>query len=243
MRVFGLIGKNINYSFSEKFFNKKFEKEFIKNATYKLFDIENIHIIKKLFVDIKNLHGLNVTIPYKQEIIPLLTDLSQEAKQIKAVNTIKIIDCKYIGYNTDIYGFEQSFFKKLRLYHKKALILGTGGSSKAVIFVLNKLNMPYVCISRKQSINTLSYEDITSVFLKTYQIIINCTPIGTYPNIHECPLIPYEALSTKHYLYDLVYNPFETLFLKKGKEQGCTTQNGLDMLHIQANKSWEIWNS
>lgn len=243
MRTFGLIGKNIAHSFSKTYFTEKFRKEAIADASYELFDLENIHLIEEIFHHTPYLCGLNVTIPYKQEVIPFLTDFSLEALQIGAVNTIKITPHKRIGYNTDIYGFERSFSKQLKPYHENALILGTGGAAKAVMFTLKKLNIFYHCVSRQKKNVTLSYAELTPSILEKYRIIINCSPIGTHPNTDICPLLPYEALSSKHYLYDLVYNPSETLFLKKGREKGCTIQNGLEMLYLQANRSWEIWNS
>lgn len=242
MRIFGLVGKNISYSYSELFFKKKFKKENIKNAIYKIFDIQDINIIKELLYHYPNLCGLNITIPYKEKVINLINDISDEALQIGAVNTIKIIANHIIGYNTDIYGFEKSFILKKKEYHKNALILGTGGASKAIAFVLKKLNISYLYVSRSIKRNTITYLDITPDIINNYQIIINCSPIGTYPNIHEYPAIPYNLLSSMHYMYDLIYNPYETSFLKKGRNIGCTTQNGLKMLYLQANKSWTIWN-
>lgn len=245
MRIFGLIGKNINYSYSELFFKKKFKKENIKDAIYKIFDIKNIEILKDLLDRVPNLCGLNITIPYKEKVMNLIHNSSEEALKIGAVNTIKIISKQLIGYNTDIYGFEKSFLIKKKKYHKNALILGTGGASKAIAFVLKKLNISYLYVSRykkKDTLNTITYLDITPDIINNYQIIINCSPIGTYPNINESPAIPYQLLSSIHYIYDLIYNPYETSFLKKGKNMGCTIQNGLKMLHLQANKSWKIWN-
>lgn len=242
MRIFGLIGKNINYSYSELFFKNKFKKENIKNAIYKIFDIQNIEIIKDLLYKIPNLYGLNITIPYKEKIMKFITHYSDEVLEIGAVNTIKIISKTMIGYNTDVYGFEKSFLIKKKKHHKNALILGTGGASKAIAFVLKKLNISYLYVSRYKKKDTITYLDITPDIINNYQIIINCSPIGTYPSINESPAIPYRSLSSIHYMYDLIYNPYETSFLKKGKNMGCTVQNGLKMLHLQANKSWQIWN-
>lgn len=245
MKIFGLIGKNIEYSFSKQFFIKKFKEEKIFNCKYEIFDIKNISMIKNIFKNNSNLLGLNVTIPYKEKIIKYLSSLSREALKIGAVNTIKIkSNNKYIGYNTDIYGFEKSFIKHLKIYHKKALVLGTGGASKAISFVLNKLNISHKLVSRKESKNTIFYSEINKYIMDNYNIIINCTPLGTFPLLNKTyPKIPYDYLSNKHYLYDLVYNPSETIFLKKGIEKGCIIQNGLDMLYEQANISWNIWNS
>lgn len=244
MRVFGLIGKNISYSYSKFFFNQKFKKENIKDAIYKIFDIKDINQIKMIFNENKNLYGLNITIPYKEKIFHYINEFSPEVLKIGSINTIKIMGNKIIGYNTDIYGFETSFLKMKKKNHTKALILGTGGAAKAISYILKKQNIIYKYVSRYNYNNiTILYSDITKSLLNDYNIIINCTPIGTYPNIHECPNIPYNYLTKNHYMYDLIYNPYETLFLNKGRQQGCLTKNGLDMLYLQANKSWEIWNS
>lgn len=243
MRIFGLIGKNINYSYSATIFKKKFQTENITDAKYQIFDIKNIEIIKDLLYKIPNLSGLNITIPYKEKILSLIHNYSNEVLEIGAVNTIKILsDQKMIGYNTDIYGFEKSFLIKKKQHHKNALILGTGGAAKAIAFVLKKLNISYLYVSRNKKKNSITYLDITHNIINNYQIIINCSPIGTYPNIDQAPILPYQSLSSIHYMYDLIYNPYETSFLKKGKHMGCTIQNGLNMLHFQADKSWQIWN-
>ncbi|WP_185869507.1 shikimate dehydrogenase family protein [Blattabacterium cuenoti] len=244
--IFGLIGKDIHYSFSKEFFLKKFQKERINYAKYEVFDIPKIEKVSFIF---KNpfLKGCNVTIPYKTSIIPFLTRLTTETRLIGSVNVIKIKDQHRIGYNTDVFGFELSFKKDIKKFlcqrNLKALILGTGGVSKAVSFVLKKLEIPYQYVSRKKNKNALSYEDINKNLLNKYKIIINCTPLGTYPNINFCPPLPYEYCTNKHYFYDMVYNPSKTLFIKKGKEKGAITRNGLDMLYLQAEESWKIWNS
>jgi shikimate dehydrogenase len=188
--------------------------------------------------------GLNVTIPYKEAIIPFLDAMDSDAQAIGAVNTIKIENGKLTGYNTDHFGFENSLKPYLKPQHKKALILGTGGASKAIAFALKKLGIPYDYVSRTPSDGIKhTYESIAKDGLKGYQIIINSTPIGTFPDLHACPALPYETLTTNHLLFDLIYNPEQTLFLKKGKMQKATTLNGLEMLRLQAEKSWEIWNS
>jgi shikimate dehydrogenase len=240
--IYGLIGKNIPYSFSKKIFTKKFKKENLKKNFYYIFDIKNIFFLKKILYNNSFIKGLNVTIPYKESIIPFLYDLSLESKKIGAVNTIVPTKLGYIGYNTDIYGFEHSFIKNIKKFHKRALILGTGGAAKSVFFVLNKLGIKSKFVSRKKKKNNLSYKEINFFLLKKYKIIINCTPIGSYPEIKKFPLIPYKYLNYKHYLYDLIYNPIETSFLKKGKKMGCFIKNGLEMLYLQAKKSWKIWN-
>jgi shikimate dehydrogenase len=233
MKVFGLIGRNIYYSFSKKYFSEKFLKKNIRNSIYKLFDLENI----KEFLRLKkrDLSGLNVTIPYKQNIIHFIDDISTDARNVGAVNTIEIMQKGYIGYNTDIFGFEFSFKKHIKFHHKKALILGTGGAAKAVIFVLKKLGIDYRCVSRND-------EEITKYVLKDFKVIINCTPVGTYPNINDCPKIPYWEISQEHYLYDMVYNPIESRFLREGRKMGCFTKNGFEMLQFQADKAWSLWN-
>ncbi|XOD68382.1 MAG: shikimate dehydrogenase family protein [Flavobacteriales bacterium AspAUS03] len=243
MRTFGLIGRNIIHSFSKIYFTEKFQREAIIDATYELFDLVNINLLQEIFDQKPRLYGLNVTIPYKETVIPLLTDLTPEASQIGAVNTIKITEHKRIGYNTDAYGFERSFTKHLKSHHRKALILGTGGAAKSIMFALEKLGIPYRCVSRKETPITLTYTQLTSDILETHEIIINCSPIGMHPQTDTYPTLPYEYLTPKHYLYDLVYNPTETLFLKKGWEKSCTIQNGLEMLHLQADQAWEIWNT
>ena len=190
------------------------------------------------------LKGLSVTIPYKEQIIPFLDDISSDAKAIGAVNCIKIKNQKLIGYNTDIVGFENSFKPLLKPFHQNALILGSGGASKAVKFVLKKLNIPFISVARNPS-NTdeIAYQSLTHHLIEEHQIIINCTPVGTFPSVNEFPQIPYESLTSNHFLFDLIYNPSETIFLKNGKEKGALIKNGLEMLELQAEKAWEIWTS
>ncbi len=246
MKKYGLLGFPLGHSFSKGFFTAKFEKENIK-ASYHNFAIENITHFKQILTENKDLCGLNVTIPYKEQIIPYLSDLDKTAEEIGAVNTIKFIkekdELKLKGYNSDIYGFEKSISPFLTARHNKALILGTGGASKAIKYVLEKLNIEYISASIEElKDNEISYEDITTKLIKNYPIIINATPLGTYPNIKTCPKIPYNAITEEHLLYDLVYNPELTEFLKRGKKQKATTTNGLKMLQMQAEKSWEIWN-
>lgn len=243
MRIFGLIGRNINYSFSVAYFSDKFQKENITDALYKNFDIPDITYFLQILKKHKDLKGLNVTIPYKQEIIPYLDKLSRKAEEVGAVNTIKITTKgKLKGYNTDVYGFEKSLKPLLKPSHKKALVLGTGGASKAVIYALQQFGLEYKIVSRNPQINQLSYTEVTQEIMQEYTLIINCTPLGTSPNIEQCPELNYKYFTEKHLAYDLIYNPAETTFLKKAKQQGATIKNGHQMLVFQAEKSWEIWN-
>lgn len=240
-RKFGLIGKNIDYSFSKKYFSEKFKKENL-DCTYSNFDIENISLIESILQK-NGISGYNVTIPYKQEIIKFLDEIDEVAKAIGAVNTIKKIDNKNIGFNTDSIGFEKSLIPLIE--NKKpdsALILGGGGASKAVKYVLKKFKINYSTVSRKEGKSEFIYENLNDVIINRFKMIINCSPVGTFPNINKCPNIPYKHLTKEHVLYDLVYNPIESLFLRRGRELGCKTKNGLEMLEIQANESWRIWN-
>ncbi|AFL81748.1 shikimate 5-dehydrogenase [Aequorivita sublithincola DSM 14238] len=243
MSKFGLAGKNISYSFSKTFFSEKFESEDLPHS-YENFDISSIEFFPKIISETPDLKGLNVTIPYKQEVISYLHSLDKEAEKIGAVNTIKILkDNKLKGYNTDHFGFQKSLEALLPLQQKTALILGTGGASKAVAYALEKLGFSFKFVSRSKVMNTLNYEDLNKSILDNHLLIINCTPLGTFPNITDCPPIPYQFLTKNHLLFDLIYNPAETEFLKRGKLQGAKTSNGLKMLELQAEKAWEIWNS
>lgn len=241
-KVFGLIGKNISYSFSADYFAKKFSKQKLENCSYQNFDIDDIKELKSVIAKTPYLKGLNVTIPYKEEVIPLLDSLSKNAKKIGAVNTIVFYDNKIKGYNTDHYGFKHALKPLLYPYHKKALILGTGGASKAVAFALRKLNIEYDFVSRSGGDNTFSYSELNKDVFKEYQIIINTTPLGTHPNIKQLPPLNYSLFTEKHIAFDLVYNPEETAFLKAAKENGAVIKNGYDMLVYQAEKAWSIWN-
>ncbi|MFH4968013.1 shikimate dehydrogenase [Gaetbulibacter sp. M240] len=245
MKKLGLLGRHISYSFSRSYFNGKFEKENLSGFSYKNFDIDSITMFPDILKNNPELIGMNVTIPYKEVVIPYLDKLDQKAREIGAVNTIKISKDKTLtGYNTDCYGFKNSLKPALKHHHKNALILGTGGASKAISFSLKELGIAYSYVSRKlKSDVKFTYSMLTDSIIQEHQIIINCTPLGTFPNIDNCPEIPYEALGSKHILFDLVYNPEETKFLKQGKAQGATTINGLNMLKLQAEKAWEIWNS
>lgn len=244
MYKLGLLGKNISYSFSRNYFKTKFEKENITDVSYQNFDIENITAFPKIIRETKGLKGLNVTIPYKEDVIPYLDKLNKKAKAIGAVNTIKLTKKgKLVGYNTDCYGFINSLKPSLTKQHKKALILGTGGASKAILYTLkeeNGIKCHYVSRTASKKVK-YTYDDLTEAIISKYQIIINCTPLGTFPNVEECPKIPYNGISENHILFDLVYNPEETLFLRLGKAKGAKTINGLRMLKLQAEKAWSIW--
>ena len=261
MKKFGLIGYPLGHSFSEKYFTEKFEKEKLNNCVYQLFPIQNLSDLPQLLANEKDLQGLNVTIPHKIGVMYYLDEIDKAAQEIDAVNCIKVTHhhsvssifsgelCtlnahkpKLIGYNTDAYGFEQSLKPLLESQHKKALILGNGGAARAVKYVLDKLKIEYKFVSRRPLQGMLNYSDLDQNLLKDYKIIINTTPLGTFPNVDECPDIPYEFITNKHLLYDLIYNPEETTFLRKGKEKGAKIKNGYEMLQLQAEKSWEIWN-
>lgn len=240
---FGLIGRNISYSFSEKYFSEKFDVNHFDNCEYKNYDIKNIKDFAKIIAESKGLIGLNVTIPYKEEIIPLLDKLSKTATKIGAVNCISISKNKNLkGYNTDYYGFKKSIKPLLKEHHKKALILGTGGASKAVAFALQKLKIEYDFVSRTPDEFQFNYTDLNAEIFDEYHIVINTTPVGTFPNIEEYPNLDYNLFTKKHIAYDLVYNPEETTFLRKAKAQNAKTKNGYEMLIFQAEKAWKIWN-
>ena len=238
---FGLLGKNIDYSFSPGYFAKKFERENLPHCNYRNFDCATV---EEVFATIKrtDLKGLNVTIPYKEEVIPAMDTLSPTAKAIGAVNTIIFTeDGKRIGDNTDAYGFERALFDQYDGKPKKALILGTGGASKAVHYVLRKRGIIPQYVSRKAGENAIDYGALSDELIATHELIINCTPLGTFPDVDSAPAINYDALTSKHFLFDLVYNPAETLFLKLGKKQGAGIANGSAMLVHQADRSWELW--
>ncbi|MGB0882314.1 MAG: shikimate dehydrogenase family protein, partial [Vicingaceae bacterium] len=243
-KQYGLIGQSLKHSFSEKYFENKFEKDNILDSSYKLYEIENINLFPKLLQNTPSLIGLNVTIPYKEIILPFLSDIDAKAKDIGTINTIKISNNGKTlkGYNTDYYGFKKSLKPFLDINHERALIFGTGGASKTVKYVLNELNIKCLLVSRNPTKDDeISYDDVNEYVIKHHQIIINTTPVGMFPNINDFPKFDYENLTSKHLLYDLIYNPEETVFLKKGREKGAITLNGLQMLKLQAEKSWEIW--
>jgi shikimate dehydrogenase len=240
---FGLVGRNISYSFSRGYFTEKFERENLPYS-YVNFDLHSIDELGDIIKNTPNLKGLNVTIPYKEAVLPILDALNKRAQKIGAANTIKISKSRtLIGYNTDYYGFKNSLKPHLEKHHKRALILGTGGASKAVAYALKKLDIKYDYVSRSQKEGVkYVYTDLTNEIIKTYTIIVNCSPIGTFPNVNECPEIPYDAITKQHILYDLIYNPEQTKFLSYGLTKGAITINGLEMLKLQAEKAWKIWN-
>lgn len=244
MDKYGLIGFPLGHSFSKNYFNEKFESEGI-NAEYINFEIPSISELKAVLVTNPELKGMNVTIPYKQQVIPYLNEITKEAKEIGAVNVIKVTrkgDKVYLkGYNSDVVGFTESIKPMLESCHKKALILGTGGASKAVEYGLKSLGIETKYVSRTKKNGQFTYEDITPEVVKEYNVIVNCTPLGMYPNVDECPKLPYEAMDSHNLLYDLIYNPDETTFLSRGKAHGALTKNGLEMLLLQAFVSWEFW--
>ena len=276
MTTYGLIGYPLGHSFSRKFFTEKFEKEGI-DAQYLNFEIPSIEEFPDIIKNNPELRGLNVTIPYKQQVMQYLDDISEEAKAIGAVNVVRIerpspqpspimgretmrnagnkpdglpikgdmsegLRGSLIGYNSDVIGFVESIKPLLKPHHKKALILGTGGASKAIRYGLEeKLGMKTLFVSRSAREGMITYEEVTAEVLKEYEVIVNCSPVGMYPHVDECPALPYEAMNENNLLYDLVYNPLETLFMKKGAEQGATVKNGLEMLHLQAIASWKFW--
>jgi shikimate dehydrogenase len=239
---FGLVGKNISYSFSKGYFGDKFEKLNLEDYSYDNLDFQNIEDFPEFIKQNPTISGLNVTIPYKEAIIPFLDKLSKRATEIGAVNTIKITKSgKLKGFNTDYIGFQKSIEPLLNVNHKKALILGTGGASKAVAYALKQLEIPYLFVSRNDIGDAIGYNQINEKTFEEFQIIINCTPVGTFPNTNTFPEIPYEHFTSNHLAFDLIYNPAETLFLKKAKEKGAIVKNGLEMLTLQAEKSWDIW--
>ena len=241
MKQYGLIGKSLSHSFSKNYFEQKFEKEGITDANYSLFELAKIKDFQGL-IENENLSGLNVTIPYKEAIIPYLSELDEEAKTIGAVNTIQFTKSGLKGYNTDIIGFRNSIKPFLENIHTRALILGTGGASKAVAYALEQLGIKILYVSRTpKGENQINYEDVNQYVMKHHLLIINTTPIGTFPNIGETPEIPYEYLTDQHFLYDLVYNPAETQFLKHAKTAGAIAINGDQMLKIQAEEAWKVW--
>ena len=245
MDKYGLIGYPLGHSFSIGFHNQRFADEGI-NAKYVNFEIPSIDDLPEVLSSNPELKGLNVTIPYKQKVMAFLDYISPEARAIGAVNVIRVVhkgdNITLRGYNSDVIGFKQSIEPMLESYHKKALVLGTGGASRAVAYGLKTLGLESVFVSRYERPGTIQYQSITPEVVREYNVIVNCTPLGMYPNTEECPQLPYEALDEHNILYDLIYNPDETLFMKRGAEQGANVKNGLEMLLLQAFASWEFWN-
>ena len=239
IKKYGLIGYPISHSFSEKYFDNKFQSEKINDAEYKLYPLEDIKDFYELSQ--QDFYGLNVTIPYKEAVLPYIDILSDTCKEIRAVNTIKIKNGKLFGFNTDVIGFEYTLLNFLEKdLPKNALVLGTGGASKAIIYVLKKLGIRYTLVSRRRP--SLTYKDLTNDIINAHKLIINTTPKGMFPLVEEYPDLNYEAIGNKHFLYDLVYNPEKTIFLRKGAANGAKIKNGYDMLVKQAEASWTIWN-
>jgi shikimate dehydrogenase len=247
MRKFGLIGKSLSHSRSKEYFHQKFTRKHLSNCVFENYTLDNLKDIRQMILNDPDLVGLNVTIPYKTEIIQYLDELSPEAGVIGAVNCIKIWRSGDIinmtGYNTDAAAFHQTLKPLLRRDHTTALVLGTGGAAKAVCHALNQLHIRFNLVSRNEKPGVIAYSGITDQIITDHKIIINTTPVGMFPIEKECPLLPYKYLTSKHLLYDLIYNPEETLFLKKGIEAGARVKNGLEMLELQAEMSWEVWNS
>ena len=243
MRNFGLIGYPLSHSFSKKYFGDKFRREHITDCAYELYPLSSLEDFRELLSGVPGMEGLNVTIPYKQKIIALIDELDHAARAIGAVNTLLFRAGRITGYNTDVVGFERSLVPLLKSHHTAALVLGTGGASKAVAFALRRLGIPFHFVSRqKRDPGHFTYQDLDESIVKSTSLIINTTPVGTSPNVDQAPSIPYEFIGPGHLLYDLVYNPAETLFLKRGGARGAATKNGYEMLELQADASWEIWN-
>ncbi len=241
MDKYGIIGYPLGHSFSRAFFTEKFQREHI-DAEYVNFEIPSADMLPGIVQANPNLRGLNVTLPHKEAVIPMLDELSDEAKEIGAVNVIRVRDGRLKGFNSDIIGFMDSIRPLLKPWHQHALVLGTGGASRAIRVGLQRLGIEWTYVSRTPAPGRLTYADLTSELMEHYQVIVNCSPVGMFPHVDACPDIPYQLLTGRHLLYDLVYNPQETLFLKRGAEHGAAVKNGLEMLHLQALASWRFWN-
>lgn len=247
MEAYGLVGHPLGHSFSAGYFAEKFVREGI-DATYTNFDIADISQLTSLIAENENLRGVNVTIPHKQAVIPLLDELSAEAREIGAVNVVRIArdadgTIRTKGYNSDVIGFVESLRPLLQSHHRRALVLGTGGASKAIVFGLKKLGITPIYVSRMKRTDALTYEGLTPEVLSAHHVIVNCSPVGMYPHVDEAPDVPYHLLTSQHLCYDLVYNPLETAFMKKASAQGAVVKNGLEMLHLQAEAAWKFWHS
>ena len=242
MIKYGIIGFPLGHSFSRGFFTEKFAREGI-DAQYLNFEIPDVAMLGDILRENPELRGLNVTLPHKQAVIPLLDELSDEAREIGAVNVIRIRDGRLKGFNSDIIGFTESIRPLLQPHHTKALILGTGGASRAIRVGLSRLGIEWTYVTRSPREGMFAYSDLTPEVMEEYTVIVNCSPVGMFPKVDQAPAIPYELLTPKHLLFDCVYNPEDTLFMKKGREQGAIVKNGLEMLHLQAVASWEFWNS
>jgi shikimate dehydrogenase len=241
MNRYGLIGYPLSHSFSGRYFAEKFTREGITDYIYELFPLEDISAFHSLWESHPDLRGLNVTIPYKEKVIPFLTELSEVVRETGACNCIKKTNNGLVGYNTDVTGFETVLLRNLQPRHKAALVLGTGGAAKAVKYVLTKNGISYLSVSRSEGSGIISYANLDHTLISEHLLIINTTPLGMYPHTNEAPVIPYESITPRHFLFDLIYNPAKTLFLEKGEAKGAFIQNGADMLTIQAEESWRIW--
>ncbi len=242
MRTYGLIGYPLTHSFSEKYFSNKFKQLGITDAEYLTFSIPSIDELQLIIKSNQNLCGFNITIPYKKQVLAFLDAADEAVKAMSACNCVSIKDGQLVGYNTDVVGFENSLKPFLKLYHNKALILGTGGAAAAVEFVLKKLHINYQLVSRNSNPNNIVYSELTESIMSEHALIINTSPVGQYPATDQSPAIPYQFITSKHHLFDLIYNPAETSFLQKGKAMGASIQNGYEMLILQAEESWKIWN-
>jgi shikimate dehydrogenase len=242
MKRFGLIGKTLKHSFSKNYFTQKFAEQRIIDCTYENFELQSIDELPALIQNNPDIKGLNITIPYKEEALAFLNEKNEIVEAVCACNCIKIEGGKTYGYNTDVIGFKNSLQPHLMPHHKCALILGSGGASKAVQYALKELNIGFLIVSRHKKYNQIGYEDLGKDIIEGHQLIINSTPLGMYPNIQDDPPIPYEYISSQHLLYDLIYNPVKTKFLEKGEKQGAKIINGYEMLILQAEESWRIWN-
>ncbi len=243
MRTYGLIGYPLTHSFSQQYFTQKFFDLGIIDAEYFTFSIPAISDLNEIITTHPNLCGFNITIPYKKKVLPFLTHADKTVQELGACNCVHIKNGELFGYNTDVIGFEKSLKPFLKPHHQKALILGTGGAAAAVAYVLRKLNIEFQFVSREAGESNLSYEQLNDGIIHDHTLIVNTSPVGQYPNINDAPELPYQSLSTQHHLFDLIYNPNETSFLQKGKSKGATIQNGFEMLVLQAEASWDIWNN
>jgi shikimate dehydrogenase len=243
MRLFGIIGYPLSHSFSKKYFTEKFEREGLIDCRYELFPIASIEKLPQVLRSNPSLEGLNVTIPYKKSVLKYI-DISKLPADLTACNCIKIQNGTLVGYNTDYIGFGKSIQSLLKPHHKKALVLGNGGATEAVVFVLKQLHLEFKIVSRLlHDTSSLVYSEISEKVIEAHPVIINTTPLGMYPNVESCPDIPYQYITNRHLLFDLIYNPVKTLFLQKGEQQGATIQNGEEMLLLQAAENWKIWNT
>lgn len=244
MRQFGLIGYPLTHSFSQRYFTEKFEREGIKDCGYSNFPLAGLSDMPAMLAT-PDLCGFNITIPYKEGVIAWLDRKDPVVEAIGACNCVRIEEGQLVGYNTDVIGFEQSFVRKLAAGHRHALVLGTGGAAKAVVYVLQRLGIDHRLVTRAENpqLGHLNYTEVDAALLETYTVIINTSPLGMFPHTEECPALPYEALTAKHYLFDLIYNPARTVFLRRAEERGAVVENGYDMLIGQAEESWRIWNS